>query len=148
MVDLDTLTSLCKRRGFLFQGSEIYGGLASTWDYGPLGVELKRNIKDSWWQTMVWERNDVVGLDSSVLMHPEVWKSSGHVSNFTDPLVDCLNCHQRWREDLLEEPSCPECGGDLTQARNFNLMFKTFVGPIEDESSTSYLKPRPVPSLI
>ena len=141
MVDLDTLTSLCKRRGFLFQGSEIYGGLASTWDYGPLGVELKRNIKDSWWQTMVWERNDVVGLDSSVLMHPEVWKSSGHVSNFTDPLVDCLNCHQRWREDLLEEPSCPECGGDLTQARNFNLMFKTFVGPIEDESSTSYLRP-------
>ena len=141
MVDLDTLTSLCKRRGFLFQGSEIYGGLASTWDYGPLGVELKRNIKDSWWQTMVWERNDVVGLDSSVLMHPEVWKSSGHVSNFTDPLVDCLNCHQRWREDLLEDAFCPECGGDLTQARNFNLMFKTFVGPIEDESSTSYLRP-------
>ena len=141
MVDLDTLTSLCKRRGFLFQGSEIYGGLASTWDYGPLGVELKRNIKDSWWQTMVWERNDVVGLDSSVLMHPEVWKSSGHVSNFTDPLVDCLNCHQRWREDLLEGSSCPECGGDLTQARNFNLMFKTFVGPVEDESSTSYLRP-------
>tara|TARA_B100000029_G_scaffold516836_1_gene635836 strand:- start:23195 stop:24517 length:1323 start_codon:yes stop_codon:yes gene_type:complete len=141
MVDLDTLTSLCKRRGFLFQGSEIYGGLASTWDYGPLGVELKRNIKDSWWQTMVWERNDVVGLDSSVLMHPEVWKSSGHVSNFTDPLVDCLNCHQRWREDLLEDAFCPECGGDLTQARNFNLMFKTFVGPLEDESSTSYLRP-------
>ena len=141
MVDLDTLTSLCKRRGFLFQGSEIYGGLASTWDYGPLGVELKRNIKDSWWQTMVWERNDVVGLDSSVLMHPEVWKSSGHLSNFTDPLVDCLNCHQRWREDLLEGSSCPECGGDLTQPRNFNLMFKTFVGPVEDESSTSYLRP-------
>jgi len=141
MVDLDTLTSLCKRRGFLFQGSEIYGGLASTWDYGPLGVELKRNIKDSWWQTMVWERNDVVGLDSSVLMHPEVWKSSGHLSNFTDPLVDCLNCHQRWREDLLEGSSCPECGGDLTQARNFNLMFKTFVGPVEDESSISYLRP-------
>ena len=140
-VDLDALTSLAKRRGFIFQSSEIYGGIASTWDYGPLGVELKRNIKDAWWRAFVWERDDIVGLDSSILMHPEVWRASGHVDSFTDPLVDCRKCNQRWREDQLAERKCPDCGGELTAARNFNLMFKTFVGPVEDEAAVAYLRP-------
>ena len=140
-VDLDALTSLAKRRGFIFQSSEIYGGIASTWDYGPLGVELKRNIKDAWWRKFVWERDDMVGLDSSILMHPEVWRASGHVDSFTDPLVDCRECNQRWREDQLAERKCPDCGGELTAARNFNLMFKTFVGPVEDEAAVAYLRP-------
>lgn len=140
-VDLDALTSLAKRRGFIFRSSEIYGGMASTWDYGPLGVELKRNIKDAWWRTFVWERDDMVGLDSSILMHPEVWRASGHVDSFTDPLVDCRECNQRWREDQLAERKCPDCGGELTDARNFNLMFKTFVGPVEDEAAVAYLRP-------
>lgn len=140
-VDLDALTSLAKRRGFIFRSSEIYGGMASTWDYGPLGVELKRNIKDAWWRTFVWERDDMVGLDSSILMHPEVWRASGHVDSFTDPLVDCRECNQRWREDQLAERKCPDCGGELTAARNFNLMFKTFVGPVEDEAAMAYLRP-------
>ena len=140
-VDLDALTSLAKRRGFIFQSSEIYGGIASTWDYGPLGVELKRNIKDAWWRSFVWERDDMVGLDSSILMHPEVWRASGHVDSFTDPLVDCRECNQRWREDQLAERKCPDCGGELTAARNFNLMFKTFVGPVEDDASVAYLRP-------
>ena len=140
-VDLGTITSLCKRRGFLFQSSEIYGGLASTWDYGPLGAELKRNVKDAWWRTMVWGRDDMVGLDSSVLMHPDVWRASGHVDSFSDPLVECKSCHQRWREDQLEEHVCPDCGGELTEPRMFNLMFKTFLGPIEDDASVTYLRP-------
>lgn len=140
-VDLDALTSLAKRRGFIFQSSEIYGGIASTWDYGPLGVELKRNIKDAWWRKFVWERDDMVGLDSSILMHPEVWRASGHVDSFTDPLVDCRECNQRWREDQLAERKCPDCGGELTAARNFNLMFKTFVGPVEDDAAVAYLRP-------
>ena len=106
-VDLDALASLAKRRGFIFQSSEIYGGMASTWDYGPLGVELKRNIKDVWWRKFVWERDDMVGLDSSILMNPEVWRASGHVDSFTDPLVDCRECRQRWREDQLEETEMP-----------------------------------------
>lgn len=140
-VDLDALTSLAKRRGFIFRSSEIYGGMASTWDYGPLGVELKRNIKDAWWRAFVWERDDMVGLDSSILMHPEVWRASGHVDSFTDPLVDCRECNQRWREDQLAERKCPDCGGELTAARNFNLMFKTFVGPVEDDAAVAYLRP-------
>ena len=140
-VDLDALASLAKRRGFIFQSSEIYGGMASTWDYGPLGVELKRNIKDVWWRKFVWERDDMVGLDSSILMNPEVWRASGHVDSFTDPLVDCRECRQRWREDQLEEKKCPACGGELTEARNFNLMFKTFVGPVEDDASVAFLRP-------
>ena len=140
-VDLDALASLAKRRGFIFQNSEIYGGIASTWDYGPLGVELKRNIKDAWWRKFVWERDDMVGLDSSILMHPEVWRASGHVDGFTDPLVDCRECRQRWREDQLEERKCPDCGGELTDARNFNLMFKTFIGPVEDDASIAFLRP-------
>ena len=140
-VDLDALASLAKRRGFIFQSSEIYGGMASTWDYGPLGVELKRNIKDAWWRKFVWERDDMVGLDSSILMNPEVWRASGHVDSFTDPLVDCRECRQRWREDQLEEQKCPACGGELTEARNFNLMFKTFIGPVEDDASVAFLRP-------
>ena len=140
-VELDKIVSLAKRRGFVFQSSEIYGGLSSTWDYGPLGVELKRNVKDSWWRTFVWERNDMVGLDASILMHPDVWRASGHIQNFTDPLVDCKSCHQRWRDDQLEKHECPACGGELTEARNFNLMFKTFIGPVEDDSSVAYLRP-------
>ena len=140
-VDLSTITSLCKRRGFLFQSSEIYGGLASTWDYGPLGAELKRNVKDAWWRAMVWGRDDMVGLDSSVLMHADVWRASGHVDSFSDPLVECKSCHQRWREDQLEEQVCPDCGGELTEPRMFNLMFKTFLGPIEDDASVTYLRP-------
>ena len=140
-VDLDKLASLCKRRGFIFQSSEIYGGLASTWDYGPLGVELKKNVKDSWWRTFVWSRDDIVGLDASILMHPDVWRASGHVGSFTDPLVECLVCHRRFREDHLDGPSCPECGGELTEARQFNLMFKTFIGPVEDEAAEAYLRP-------
>ena len=140
-VDLDALASLAKRRGFIFQSSEIYGGMASTWDYGPLGVELKRNIKDVWWRKFVWERDDMVGLDSSILMNPEVWRASGHLDNFTDPLVDCRECRQRWRENQLEEQKCPACGGELTEARNFNLMFKTFVGPVEDDASVAFLRP-------
>ena len=140
-MDLEKLVSLCKRRGFIFQSSEIYGGMASTWDYGPLGVELKKNVKDSWWRTFVWERDDVVGLDASILMHPDVWRASGHVAGFTDPLVECKSCHQRFREDHLEGTACPSCGGELTEARHFNLMFKTFVGPVEDQASEAYLRP-------
>lgn len=140
-IDIEKLTSLCKRRGFVFQSSEIYGGLASTWDYGPLGVELKKNIKDDWWKTFVWNRDDMVGLDSSILMNPDVWRASGHIGNFTDPLVECKNCHQRWREDHLDGDTCPACDGELTEARNFNLMFKTFIGPIEGDASVAYLRP-------
>ena len=140
-VDLKTITSLCKRRGFLFQSSEIYGGLASTWDYGPLGIELKNNIKASWWRNFVWARNDIVGLDSAILMHPDVWKVSGHVENFSDPLVDCVSCRKRWREDQLESKNCPDCDGELTDVRLFNLMFETNMGPIKDENSSVYLRP-------
>ena len=140
-VDLSTLVSLCKRRGFIFQSSEIYGGLASTWDYGPLGVELKRNVKDAWWRTFVWDRDDMVGLDAAILMHPDVWKASGHVDSFTDPLVECKSCHQRFREDQLTEHKCPNCGGGLTEPRMFNLMFTTHLGPVEDDASVAYLRP-------
>ena len=140
-LDIEKIASLCKRRGFIFQSSEIYGGLASTWDYGPLGVELKRNIKDHWWNTMVWEREDMVGLDASILMHPETWRSSGHLESFTDPLVECKSCNKRYREDHLEEQICPECGGDLGDPRLFHLMFKTFMGPVEEDASIVYLRP-------
>ncbi len=140
---MDTLVSLCKRRGLVFPSSEIYGGFASTWDYGPLGVELKRKIKDAWWQSMVRERDDVVGLDSAILMSPRVWEASGHVKNFTDPLVDCRACQQRFRADQLEGDACPNCGerGSLTEARQFNLMFETHVGPVEDLGSLAFLRP-------
>ena len=140
-VDLNTIVSLCKRRGFIFQSSEIYGGLASTWDYGPLGVELKNNVKDAWWRAMVWGRDDIVGLDASILMHPDVWRASGHVDSFADPLVECKECHRRWREDELAERKCPECGGELSEPRMFNLMFKTFMGPVEEDAAVAYLRP-------
>jgi len=138
---METIVSLCKRRGFVFPSSEIYGGLASCWDYGPFGVELKRNIKDAWWKTIVQERDDVTGLDTSILMHPRVWTASGHVDSFADSMVECKSCHLRWRAEELRDEKCPKCGGKLTKPRMFNLMFKTFMGPVEDEASTIYLRP-------
>ena len=140
-VDLEKITSLCKRRGFIFQNSEIYGGLASTWDYGPMGAELKRNVKEAWWRSFVWGRDDVVSLDSAIIMHPDAWRASGHLESFSDPLVECKNCHQRFRQDELSESQCPACGGPLTDPRMFNLMFKTFMGPVEDDASVVYLRP-------
>ena len=138
---MEKIVSLCKRRGFIFQGSEIYGGLANTWDYGPLGAELKRNIKDAWWKTNVRERMDMVGLDAAILMHPKVWEASGHTKNFSDLSVDCKNCKKRWRADHIQG-KCPECGSqDLTEARTFNLMFKTYQGPVEDAANLVYLRP-------
>ena len=139
---MEKIVSLCKRRGFIFQSSEIYGGLASTWDYGPLGAELKRNLKEAWWRTNVFERNDVEGLDASILMHPSVWIASGHVSNFEDTVVDCKSCNKRFKiEHIGPNKKCPECGGDITEARQFNLMFKTHLGPVEESSSLAYLRP-------
>ncbi|MBI3291079.1 glycine--tRNA ligase [Candidatus Falkowbacteria bacterium] len=156
---MDKIVSLTKQRGFIFPSSEIYGGFANTWDYGPLGVELKNNIKRKWWRRFVHGRNDMVGIDAALIMNPKVWEASGHLKNFSDPLVDCKKCRKRFRADHLlqgqgikpdlgkmkelprELEVCPECGGELTSARNFNLMFKTFVGPVEDESSVAYLRP-------
>jgi glycyl-tRNA synthetase len=140
-VSMDKIVNLCKRRGLIFPSSDIYGGLGSTWDYGPLGVELKRNVKEAWWSEMVRRRADVLGLDAAILMHPRTWEASGHLQSFTDPLVDCKNCKQRFRADHLDGNRCPECGGELTEARQFNLMFKTFMGPVEDTASTVYLRP-------
>ncbi|HAL48748.1 MAG: glycine--tRNA ligase [SAR202 cluster bacterium] len=140
-VDLEKIVSLCKRRGFVFQSSEIYGGLSSSWDFGPLGVEMVRNLKDSWWRTMVWSRNDMVGLDAAVLMHPDAWRASGHVDSFSDPLVECRDCHRRYREDHLDGPRCPTCNGELSEPRQFNMMFKTFMGPVEEQASEVYLRP-------
>ncbi|MQG07431.1 MAG: glycine--tRNA ligase, partial [SAR202 cluster bacterium] len=138
---MEKLLSLSKRRGFVFQSSEIYGGLSSTWDYGPLGVELKRNVKEAWWKSVVVSREDVVGLDAAILMQRQVWEASGHLENFSDPLVECKNCHIRLREDQLETDVCPECSGELTEPRNFNLMFKTFQGPVEETASEIFLRP-------
>jgi glycyl-tRNA synthetase len=140
---MEAVTSLAKRRGIAFQSSEIYGGLRSSWDYGPLGVELRRNIRSSWWRSMVQLRDDVVGLEAAIIMSPRVWEASGHVAGFHDPLVECLNCHQRFREDHLgDDPTCPNCGQKrFTEPRQFNLMFKTHMGPVEDESSVAYLRP-------
>ncbi len=141
--DLDRIVNLAKRRGFVFPSSEIYGGFRSTWDYGPLGVELKRNVKNAWWKAMVHDRDDVVGLDSAILMAPRVWEASGHLATFTDPLVDCTVCQRRFRQDQLETRDCPRDGKvcAFTDARPFNLMFKTFVGPVEDEAAVAYLRP-------
>ena len=139
--DMEKLVSPCRRRGFIFPSSEIYGGLSSCWDYGPLGVELKRNIKNAWWRDMVQKRDDVVGIDSSILMHPRTWQASGHLEGFSDPLAECKSCHQRWRTDQLDGEHCPACGGELTEPQMFNLMFKTFMGPVEDASSIVYLRP-------
>ncbi len=143
---MDTFVSLCKRRGFVFQSSEIYGGIGGFWDYGPLGVELKNNIKRNWWRSMVQLRDDVVGIETSIIMNPRVWEASGHVATFADPMSDCKDCKRRFRTDDITtnekgERRCPECGGELTEARMFNLMFKTFVGPVEDDASQVYLRP-------
>jgi glycyl-tRNA synthetase len=148
---MDKLVSLSKRRGFIFQSSEIYGGLGSVWDYGPLGVELKKNVKDRWWHAMVHARDDIEGLDAAILMHPKVWEASGHVAGFTDPLVDCRHCKNRFRADDPRikgtpgqpDAQCPVCGskGTLTEPRLFNLMFKTFMGPVEEQAAIVYLRP-------
>ncbi len=133
--------SLCKRRGFIFQSAEIYGGFRSTYDYGPLGVNLLRNVKNAWWRSMVQLRDDVVGLDAAILSPPAVWEASGHLANFTDPLVDCRQLPQRWRADKIDGV-CPNCGStEFTEARAFNLMFKTHAGPLEDEGAVAYLRP-------
>ncbi len=147
---MEKIVSLCKRRGFVFQSSEIYGGAASVWDYGPLGVELRKNVADAWWSTMVHARDDIEGLDAGILMHPRVWEASGHVSGFTDPLLECKTCKKRWRADHIEDAGCPrkpsvapgahkDC--DLGEPRLFNLMFKTFMGPVEEDASVVYLRP-------
>ncbi len=140
---IENIVSLCKRRGFIFQSSEIYGGLGSTWDYGHLGTEMKKRIKDDWWQSIVTERSNVVGMDSSILMHPKVWEASGHVSNFNDPMVDCKQCKSRYRADHIDlEKPCKKCGNtNWTKPRQFNLMFKTSIGPIEDDKNITYLRP-------
>ncbi|MEE9394923.1 MAG: glycine--tRNA ligase [Planctomycetota bacterium] len=146
---MEKLVSLSKRRGFIFPSSEIYGGLKSCWDYGPLGVEFKRNVKEAWWHRMVRSRRDVVGIDCSIFMHPKVWETSGHISGFNDPLVDCKKCKARFRADTLESQVCPEkpskrpgeCAGELTSPRQFNLMFKTNMGPVESQESLVYLRP-------
>ncbi len=139
---MEKIISLCKRRGFIYQGSEIYGGLAGTWDYGPMGVELKNNIKQLWWRMFVQARDDMYGMDAAILMHPNVWEASGHVGGFSDPLVECTKCKRRFREDHLDDRTkCPECGGALGETRQFNMMFKTHVGATEDATSISYLRP-------
>jgi len=143
-IDFDTIVNLSKKRGFVFQSSEIYGGLRSAYDYGPLGVELLRNVKEQWWHSMVRMRDDVVGLDSAVIQSPQVWEASGHLASFTDPLVECTNCNNRFRLDKLEDAEqCPSCGkrGTFTEAKNFNLMFKTHMGPVESSDNAVYLRP-------
>ena len=146
---MEKLVSMCKRRGFIFQSSEVYGGINGFWDYGPLGAELKRNVKDCWWQSMTRDREDVVGLDATIIMHPKVWEASGHTSTFSDPMVDCKKCKGRFRADQLDSTPCPEkpsrmvsaCDADKTEPRAFNLMFKTYVGPVESEENVAYLRP-------
>jgi glycyl-tRNA synthetase len=142
-VKLDDLVSLAKRRGFIYQGSEIYGGLAGTWDYGPLGVALKRNIQNLWWKAFVEDRDDMYGVDAAILMNKKVWEASGHAAGFNDPLVECNNCHARLRQDHIKENKCPVCGkeNEFSEPRQFNMMFKTNIGSVEDENSLSYLRP-------
>src|SRR6476659_9759585 len=149
---MEKIVSLCKRRGFIFQSSEIYGGFNGAWDYGPLGVELKRNLKDYWWRVMVHERDDVVGMDGAILTHPAVLKASGHVEGFSDPMIDCRTCKAHLRSDQLVDKKgvrqCPNCGGkDLTEARQFNLMFETHVSASAEESSVAYLRPETAQSI-
>jgi len=143
MADLmEKVVALCKRRGFIFQSSEIYGGLANTWDYGPYGVELKNNLKRAWWKSVVYERDDIFGMDAAILMHPKVWEASGHVKSFFDLKSDCKSCKKRFKTaDLKDKNKCPECGGELTESRPFNLMFETHQGAVEDEASLIYLRP-------
>src|SRR5436309_2555514 len=144
---MDVVVSLAKRRGFVFPSSEIYGGMGGFWDYGPLGVELKNNLKAAWWRSMVQLRDDIFGLDAAIVMNPRVWEVSGHVAGFSDPMVDCRNCKLRFRAEDLKGPpgeiACPNCGqrGTLTEPRKFNLMFETHVGPVEDTASVAYLRP-------
>lgn len=139
---MDKVVSLCKRRGFVFPGSEIYGGLASTFDYGPMGVELKNNIKHLWWQYFVQSREDMTGLDGGILLSPKVWETSGHVANFKDPLVECKKCHHRFRPDKLEDSSkCPDCGGEFTEVKMFSGMFETTIGAVKEDGLTAYLRP-------
>jgi len=146
---MEKIVSLCKRRGFIFQSSEIYGGINGFWDYGPLGAELKRNVKELWWNTMTRQRDDVVGLEATIIMHPQIWKASGHVDTFSDPMIDCKTCKGRFRADQTNEIPCPqkpskmvsECHGEKTAPRAFNLMFQTYVGPVRDESAIAYLRP-------
>jgi glycyl-tRNA synthetase len=139
--DMEKVVSLCKRRGFIFQSSGVYGGIGSTWDYGPLGVELKNNVKRAWWQSVVYERDDMEGLDAAILMNRLVWRYSGHEATFSDPLVDCKQCKRRFRADHVSGSRCPDCQGELTAPRNFNLMFQTYLGPVQDESGLAYLRP-------
>jgi len=149
VVTMEKIVNLSKRRGFVFPSSEIYGGLGSCWDYGPLGVELKRNVKEAWWRDTITSRPDVVGLDCSIIMHPKVWEASGHLTNFSDPMVDCKRCKARFRADHIADLRCPEkpskrpgeCQGELTEARQFNLMFKTHMGPVEDTAAVVYMRP-------
>ncbi len=136
----EKIGSLAKRRGFIYPGSEIYGGLAGTWDYGPLGVELKRNIKNEFWKAMVRERSDVVGIDAAIIMNPKVWEASGHLESFSDPLVECKKCHHRFRADQIQGDKCPDCGGDLTEPKQFNLMVETYLGVVEGEKTKTYLR--------
>ncbi|RJO64368.1 MAG: glycine--tRNA ligase [Candidatus Omnitrophota bacterium] len=139
---MDKIVSLCKRRGFIFQGSDIYGGLANTWDYGPYGVELKNNVKRAWWKTNVYERDDMLGMDAAILMNPKVWEASGHVKNFFDLKRDCKSCKKRFKDaDLKDKSKCPECRGELTESRPFNLMFETHQGAVIDEANLIYLRP-------
>jgi len=146
---MEKIVSLCKRRGFIFQSSEIYGGINGFWDYGPLGAELKRNVKELWWNTMTRQRDDVAGLEATIIMHPQIWKASGHVDTFSDPMIDCKTCKGRFRADQTNEIPCPqkpskmvsECPGEKTAPRAFNLMFQTHVGPVQDESAIAYLRP-------
>ncbi|MEK7568413.1 MAG: glycine--tRNA ligase [Patescibacteria group bacterium] len=138
----DKIVSLCKRRGFIYPGSEIYGGLANSWDYGPLGVELKNNIKQLWWKRFVQERDDIVGIDAALIMNPKIWEASGHLKEFTDPLVECKKCHSRFRADQAEKNKCPDCGNkELSESKQFNLMFKTFIGPTEEKADVAYFRP-------
>ena len=141
--NLETIVSLCKRRGFIYQGSEVYGGLSGTWDYGPLGIALKKNIMNLWWKTFVEDRDDMYGVDAAILMNQKVWQASGHTETFTDPLVECSHCHGRFREDKIDTSKCPTCGtkDSFGPAKQFNMMFSTTVGPVADENSISYLRP-------
>lgn len=146
-MSLEKIVSLCKRRGFIYPGSEIYGGLVNTYDYGPLGVELKNNIKKLWWEYFIYQREDMVGLDGGILLNPKIWEASGHLKNFKDPLVECRSCHKRFRPDKLESDklgravNCPECGGEFTEVKMFSGMFKTAMGPVEEEGIITYLRP-------
>jgi len=145
---MEKIVSLCKRRGFVFQSSEIYGGVEAFWDYGPLGSLLKNNIKQEWLKNFVQTRENIVLIDTPIIMHPKTWEASGHIKNFTDPLIECKNCHSRFRADRITENRCPKCGGkDFTSPKQFNLMFKTFLGPVEDELHIAYLRPETAQSM-